>query len=64
MDAARRQVVLINAAHSFTHYSLLILATAVLAMMQQDAELFGGDYGPILALGPAGGADDRRPLGD
>ena len=51
MDAARRQVVLINAAHSFTHYSLLILATAVLAMMQQDAGIFGGDYGPILALG-------------
>ena len=51
MDAARRQVVLINAAHSFTHYSLLILATAVLAMVQQDAGIFGADYGPILALG-------------
>jgi len=51
MDAARRQVVLINAAHSFTHYSLLILATAVLAMVQQDTGIFGADYGPILALG-------------
>ncbi|MCE2920904.1 MAG: MFS transporter, partial [Roseomonas sp.] len=51
MDAARRQVVLINAAHSFTHYSLLILATAVLAMVQQDVGIFGPDYGPILALG-------------
>ena len=53
MDAAKRQTILINAAHSFTHYSLLILATAVLAMVQQDSGIFGGDYGPILALGTA-----------
>ena len=35
----------------FTHYSLLILATAVLGMVQQAPEAFGRDYGPILALG-------------
>ncbi|MBR0649098.1 MFS transporter [Roseomonas terrae] len=51
MTPARRQVVFINAAHSFTHYCLLILATAVLAMVQQDSANFGGDFGPILALG-------------
>ena len=53
MTAAQRQVVFINAAHTFTHYCLLILATAVLAMVTQDREIFGGDYGPILALGTA-----------
>ncbi|WP_198369039.1 MFS transporter [Roseomonas rosulenta] len=53
MTAAQRQVVFINAAHSFTHYCLLILATAVLAMVTQDRAMFGGDYGPILALGTA-----------
>lgn len=53
MTAARRQVVFINAAHSFTHYCLLILATAVLAMVTQDRATFGADYGPILALGTA-----------
>jgi MFS family permease len=53
MTAAQRQVVFINAAHTFTHYCLLILATAVLAMVTQDRETFGGDYGPILALGTA-----------
>nr|WP_255575400.1 MFS transporter [Caldovatus aquaticus] len=34
-----------------THYSLLILATAVLAMAPQAGGIFGPDYGPILALG-------------
>lgn len=53
MTAAQRQVVFINAAHSFTHYCLLILATAVLAMVAQDGGSFGSDYGPILALGTA-----------
>ena len=53
MTAAQRQVVFINAAHTFTHYCLLILATAVLAMVTQDRATFGGDYGPILALGTA-----------
>jgi MFS family permease len=53
MTPATRQVVFINAAHTFTHYCLLILATAVLAMVTQERERFGGDYGPILAVGTA-----------
>lgn len=53
MTPATRQVVFINAAHSFTHYCLLILATAVLAMVTQEQARFGSDYGPILALGTA-----------
>jgi len=51
LSPATRHIVFINTAHFFTHYSLLILATAVLAMVQQDAGAFGGSYGPILALG-------------
>jgi len=50
-DPATRQIVFINAAHVLTHYSLLVLATAVLGMVQQSPEAFGRDYGPILALG-------------
>src|SRR6478609_1718745 len=50
-DPAARQIAFINLAHVFTHYSLLILATAVLGMVQQAPEAFGRDYGPILALG-------------
>lgn len=53
MTTATRQICLINASHLFTHYSLLILATAVLAIVQQDPEIFGTAYGPILALGTA-----------
>jgi len=44
-----RQTLLINLAHSFTHYSLLILPTAVLAMARPGGP-FGSEYGPILAL--------------
>ncbi|HEY4254641.1 MAG TPA: MFS transporter [Roseomonas sp.] len=51
MSAATRQVWFINAAHSFTHYCLLILATAVLGIVVQEPALFGDDYGPIVALG-------------
>jgi MFS family permease len=51
MSPATRQICLINASHLFTHYSLLILATAVLAMVQQDPEIFGTAYGSILTLG-------------
>ncbi len=51
MDAAKRQIVFINAAHVLTHYGLLVLATAVLAIMLQEPAMFGADYGPILALG-------------
>jgi MFS family permease len=49
MSPAARQIVFINTAHSITHYSLLILPTAVLAMAVPGGP-FGADYGPILAL--------------
>ncbi len=49
MTPAARQIVFINTAHTFTHYSLLILPTAVLAMAVPGG-LFGEAYGPILAL--------------
>lgn len=52
-DPARRQIAFINVAHIFTHYCLLILATAVLGMVAQAPDAFGRDYGPILALGTA-----------
>ena len=52
-DPGKRQIVFINAAHTLNHYGLLILATAVLGMVQQAPEAFGRDYGPILALGTA-----------
>ncbi|MBL6455978.1 MFS transporter [Belnapia sp. T6] len=50
-DQAARQILFVNLAHVFTHYCLLILATAVLGMVQQAPAAFGQDYGPILALG-------------
>jgi MFS family permease len=50
-DPAKRQIVFINAAHTLTHYGLLILATAVLGIVQQTPEAFGREFGPILALG-------------
>ena len=50
-DPATRQIAFINIAHVFTHYCLLILATAVLGMVTQAPEAFGREYGPILALG-------------
>ena len=53
MSPTTRQICFINASHSFTHYGLLVLATAVLAMVQQDPDEFGTAYGPILALGTA-----------
>ncbi|HEX2940623.1 MAG TPA: MFS transporter [Rhodopila sp.] len=49
MQPATRQIAFINAAHSITHYSLLILPTAVLAMARPGGA-FGSEYGPILAL--------------
>lgn len=48
-ENARPLIVLINAAHLLTHYTLLILPTAVLAMAHNGE--FGADYGSILALG-------------
>jgi MFS family permease len=49
MTPALRQIVFINIAHTITHYSLLILPTAVLAMAVPNGP-FGESYGPILAL--------------
>jgi MFS family permease len=49
MTPAARQIVFINGAHTITHYSLLILPTAVLAMAVPGGP-FGESYGPILAL--------------
>ena len=48
----RRQMLLINVAHYLTHYMLLILPTAVLAMARPGGA-FGAAYGPILALSTA-----------
>ena len=47
--STRPQIVLINAAHGLTHYSLLILPTAVLSMAAPGGA-FGPAYGPILEL--------------
>src|ERR1700751_1000537 len=44
-----RLIAFINSAHCITHYSLLILPTAVLAMAAPGGR-FGTAYGPILAL--------------
>ncbi len=52
-DPACRQIVFINAAHGFTHYSLLILPTAVLVMARPGGA-FGSEYGAILALATGG----------
>ena len=49
MSPNTRQITFINAAHTFTHYSLLVLPTAVLAMAAPGGA-FGEAYGPILAL--------------
>jgi MFS family permease len=52
MTPALWQIVFINTAHTITHYSLLILPTAVLAMAVPGGP-FGESYGPILALATA-----------
>jgi MFS family permease len=49
MSPNTRQIAFINAAHACTHYSLLVLPTAVLAMAAPGGA-FGEAYGPILAL--------------
>jgi MFS family permease len=49
MTAASRQIGFINIAHLLTHYSLLVLPTAVLVMARPGGA-FGPSYGPILAL--------------
>jgi MFS family permease len=52
MTANSRLIAFINVAHTLTHYSLLILPTAVLVMATPDGP-FGDAYGPILALATA-----------
>ncbi len=49
----RHLMVFINAAHALTHYSLLILPTAVLTMVTAGVG-FGSEYGPILQLATGG----------
>ncbi|MBV9248269.1 MAG: MFS transporter [Acetobacteraceae bacterium] len=49
MNPATRQIMFINTAHALTHYALLILPTAVLAMAIPGGP-FGAEYGPVLAL--------------
>ena len=49
MSPNTRQIAFINTAHAFTHYSLMVLPTAVLAMAAPGGA-FGEAYGPILAL--------------
>ena len=51
--AVRQQMLFINAAHALTHYSLLILPTAVLTMVAAQGG-FGTAYGPILQLATGG----------
>ena len=53
MTPAARQIVFINTAHTITHYSLLILPTAVLAMAVP-----GGPFGEFVRPDP--GAGDRH----
>ncbi len=49
MNGPSRQIAFINAAHMLCHYSLLILPTAVLAMLSADGR-FGSAYGEVVAL--------------
>jgi MFS family permease len=49
MSPITRQIAFINVAHTVTHYSLMVLPTAVLAMAAPGS-VFGEAYGPILAL--------------
>jgi MFS family permease len=49
MSPNTRQIAFINTAHTLTHYSLMVLPTAVLAMAASGGA-FGEAYGPILAL--------------
>jgi MFS family permease len=54
MSPAARQMAFINLAHGFTHYCLLILPTAVLAMVLMPNGPFGDDYELILPLATGG----------
>ena len=53
MSPAARQIAFVNAAHGFTHYCLLILPTAVLAMAVSGGA-FGASYELILPLATGG----------
>ena len=54
MTQATRQMAFINLAHAFTHYGLLILPTAVLAIVLMPDGPFGDDYELILPLATGG----------
>ena len=54
MTPAARQIAFVNLAHSFTHYCLLILPTAVLAMVLIPNGPLGDDYELILPLATGG----------
>ena len=49
MQTNSKLIAAINAAHGLCHYCLLILPTAVLAMVAENG-MFGREYGPVLAL--------------
>ena len=49
MTPTTHLIAFINAAHALCHYCLLILPTAVLAMVVEGG-MFGREYGPVLAL--------------
>lgn len=49
MTPAAREIAFINVAHLLCHYCLLILPTAVLAIIEQG-DAFGREYGPIMTL--------------
>ena len=53
MAPATRQIAFINLAHGLCHYSLLILPTAVLAMVAPGGA-FGAEYGPVVTLATGG----------
>jgi len=53
MAPAARQIAYINLAHGLCHYSLLILPTAVLAMVAPGGA-FGAEYGPVVTLATGG----------
>ncbi|MCC6718610.1 MAG: MFS transporter [Acetobacteraceae bacterium] len=54
MSPAARQLAFVNLAHSFTHYCLLILPTAVLAMVLMPDGPFGDNYELILPWATGG----------
>ncbi len=49
MPSNTKLIAFINASHALCHYCLLILPTAVLAMVTEGG-MFGREYGPVLAM--------------